>query len=115
MKLSVVVPSRNETIGLWATVISAKSDLEASGIEHEIIVRENSDVPPQVATRFNDARFTNTKTLYLPRSIGLPSTPETTEPRTPQVMCFSFRMLTANFLTDSSAPFWKIWKPRART
>lgn len=41
--ISVIIPSRNESIGLWATVASARSDLESPGSKFEIIVVANGE------------------------------------------------------------------------
>lgn len=51
MRVSVVIPSRDESIGLWATVAAAKTDLELSDIwPNEIIIVENSDEPSLTAS-----------------------------------------------------------------
>jgi glycosyltransferase involved in cell wall biosynthesis len=47
--ISLVIPSRGESLGLWATVASAKSDLLASGEPFEIIAVVNGE-PPGIAS-----------------------------------------------------------------
>lgn len=52
--ISVIIPSRGESVALWATVASAHGELELSGLDFEIIVvlnePEGVDFPPIGAT-----------------------------------------------------------------
>lgn len=54
--ISVIIPSRNEDVALWATVASARADLETSGLEYEILVVLNGEYP-QLGVQANIEKF----------------------------------------------------------
>ena len=46
--ISIIIPSRNESSALWATIASARADLETSPLEWEIIAVVSQPFPPLV-------------------------------------------------------------------